>query len=55
MSGLESEMSQESCPKCGERQVAVYWSLDTGDNVMWKCQSCGTQGAFNRDKIMVVQ
>lgn len=49
------EMSLESCPKCGERQMAVYWSVDTGDNVMWKCQSCGVKGIFRNKAILAIE
>jgi DNA-directed RNA polymerase subunit M/transcription elongation factor TFIIS len=55
MSGLEVETSEENCPRCGERQVAVYWSLDTGDNVMWKCQACGVKGFFTGGTILTVE
>ena len=55
MSGLEVETSEENCPTCGERQVAVYWSLDTEDNVMWKCQACGVKGFFKDGTILTVE
>ena len=55
MSGLEVETSEENCPTCGERQIAVYWSLDTGDNVMWKCQACGVKGFFKNGTILTVE
>ena len=55
MSGLEVKTSEESCPRCGERQIAVYWSLDTGDNVVWKCQACGVKGFFKDGTILTVE
>ena len=55
MSGLEVETSEENCPRCGERQVVVYWSIDTGDNVMWKCQACGVKGFFNHGPVLIAE